>query len=214
MNGAIDIESDITAREHNFWGLLTLRTCAPFIVPEGSSMHQTDTEGCFVNSGMHQIPLFEGVPPEFIFREDDPMGALVSKLAKLGKANTNIIDDGGGCCSGGSAIPPSATSLILSNGASAIIRLQDGRLEGVAAKHMSEDPGIYPNEKLLQDFFKSYPPGAQRSMISLFKYDALRNAEDPSLEALLPRNVPRDALMFAINELFEKEGRKLLDSVK
>lgn len=210
----MDIRVDIKAREHNFWGILPIKCNAPFVVPMGSPLHVNDSDGCFINSGMHSIPLFEGAPPEQLFFTADPFAFVQSEMNELGKTNAEVTSGGGGCCGNQAAVVDPRGGLRLTNGASAIVRLQDGRLENMSSDPMAVDPAVYPNDKVLAQLVKTFPPGAARNLATLFRYNALRNAQDRSLDELINSSAPRDALMYAVNELFEKEGRNMLDSLR
>lgn len=213
---AMDILVDINAREHNFWGILPIKANAPFVVPLGSPFHVNDSDGCFVNGGMHSVPLFHGTPPTQLFRVDDPMAYVQAEMNILGRANADATSGGGGCCGGDQMVGVSnpSSGLLLTNGASAIVRLQDGRLEKMAPTPLAADPAVYPSDKIISQLMKSFPAGSARNTVNLFKYNALRNAHDRTLDELIARSAPRDALMYAVNDLFEKEGREMLDSLR
>lgn len=90
----------------------------------------------FVNTGTHQIPLFQGLPPKEMVRASNPMNWLVKQLKS--QVVRNVSDagkqKGGGCCSSSSSDVVSKSSdlksrnMVLSEGASAIVRLVDSRL--------------------------------------------------------------------------------------
>lgn len=216
-NGAFNIHIDLRSETQCWWGLLPIRISTPFVIPVGNPLYSNDFEGCFINSGMHQVPLFEGQPPEVVFNAPDPFFVIQTELDRLNHDSVEIVS-GQGCapwlCGGDTrdTTDPGKKHIRLSNGASAIIRLQDGRLEKLAPESMSQNHDIHPQEEALSHLISSFPPATQRNLMSLFKYDATRNISEASLASLLPKNTPQESMMNAINELFDKEGKAMLDA--
>ena len=66
--------------DRSWWGLCPLRIDSPYYAPEGSLLVDKEYDGAFVNSGTHQIPLFNGLPPEDILQSKNPFETLLKKL--------------------------------------------------------------------------------------------------------------------------------------
>lgn len=66
--------------DRSWWGICPLRTDSPYYVPEGSLLEDKEYDGAFVYSGTHQIPLFNGLPPNDILQSKNPFETLLNKL--------------------------------------------------------------------------------------------------------------------------------------
>lgn len=76
-NGIANIKCQPKDPSSCWWGIMPIRTDSPFHV---SAAGPHDSKGCFVSTGTHQIPLFQGLPPEEIIWADDPMQTLCQLL--------------------------------------------------------------------------------------------------------------------------------------
>lgn len=175
-------------------------------------------EDNFVNSGTHQVPLFQGLPPEDMTRSSNPLAWLLSNLTAQERAK--YLKSG---CFGSSAVlqnyPPPAVDLLLSSGASAMVSIVDPRLRQFCHDSVSQDPQVPIVQdtllKVLRISVSKFdrktgvllpPTDTQyRSVYSKFEYNQFRSFSRRTMEAAIPHNILHDALLMEINEKFTEK---------
>jgi hypothetical protein len=176
----------------------------------------------FVNSGTHQVPLFEGFPPEDMTRSSNPLAWLLSNLT----AQEREKFASQGCCYGSAVKDQSAPStagprphLQLSSGASAMVNIVDPRLRQFCHDSVAHNPRV----PIVQDTLlkvlrvtaskfdrktgKLVPPDetVYKKAYSKFEFYEYRSYRCRSLESAIPHNIMHEALIAEINEKFTEK---------
>jgi hypothetical protein len=209
--GAVDISVNLCDGQNMFWGIIPLLEPSPFELHSDSPVIDRDAQ--YVNAGIHQVPLFEGMPPDALFRSKDPMSYVRTELNAL-RLNRGDVQSSNSpwsslFCAGASSVP--TEGVVLSKGASAIIRLIDRRLEAMAPDPVSKESNVYPEEATLELLLSSFPKVMKTTLLTQFRFNALAFEEAPKLSTLLNPEITRDRLMKGVNILFKKEGEELLE---
>jgi hypothetical protein len=173
-----------------------------------------DKDSFYIDGGCHQIPLIRGTPPDAILESKNPYQTFLSMVqdrAKFQKLKYEEMKKKSACCYDGAILPdfdedPSIPKIISKDGASAFIRLVDGRLKHHHDKHIFKDNSISLKLSSLHSFINSSSYDIKQSKIieELFKYDALRHDDIKRLKDLIPKNTDKDELMKFINSEYRK----------
>jgi len=173
-----------------------------------------DKDSFYIDGGCHQIPLIRGTPPDAILESKNPYQTFLSMVqdrAKFQKLKYEEMKKKSACCYDGAILPdfdedPSIPKIISKDGASAFIRLVDGRLKHHHDKHIFKDNSISLKLSSLHSFINSSSYDIKQSKIieELFKYDALRHDDTKRLKDLIPKNTDKDELMKFINSEYRK----------
>jgi len=178
-------------------------------------------EEFFVNSGTHQIPLFQGLPPEDMTRSSNPFAWLLSNLTAQERLNYL---KGGWMCSGAGArklqtFPQPAVDLALTPGASAMVSIVDPRLRQFCHEPVSQNPQVPIVQESLLKVLRVVssqfdttsgailPPldAKYRAAYAKFEYNQYRSYTRRSLESVIPPNIMHEALLVEINEKFTEK---------
>lgn len=209
--GALDISVDLCNGSNSYWGVIPLLDASPFEIHSDSPVVEKDYY--YVNAGLHQVPLFEGTPPDALFHSRDPINYIQTELntqrLNRGDVQSSASAWSSFMCTGASAVQ--SEGVVLSRGASAILRLIDRRLEAMAPEAIYKESNVYPEESTLELILSSFPKVMRSNLLSQFRYNALAFEEAPKLGSMLPAEVTRERLMKGVNILFKKEGEELLE---
>jgi hypothetical protein len=182
----------------------------------------------YANSGTHMVPLFQGYPPDEIISSSNPMQALLTRLESqqtIEKQTKSIFSFPFICGSKNEILQQNKiiktkkkSPLVLSTGASAIVRLVDSRLASLVNNSIARDSSITPDSTNLMKILKSYSTYSVldvnenqslivdtskfKKIVSIFSYNALRNAHTRTLKEAIPDNVDENALIKEINQKF------------
>jgi hypothetical protein len=175
--------------DRSWWGLVPLRIDSPYYTPEGSLLADKECNGAYANSGTHQIPLFNGLPPQHIIESSNPMEALLEKLLEQ---NNEVPSHSFSCSSGACAAVDTfsmddddTSRLVLSeSGASALIRIQDQGMLHFINDHIKINTSLLPNTATLQQILETQINFSLKRR--LFCYDPLRSCSEPSMKVLIP----------------------------
>jgi hypothetical protein len=150
----------------------------------------------FVNTGTHQVALFEGNPPRDLLKSANPMAWLAAQLnpdllmsarpagagaAGAGAGAVAEKKSGGGLCAGNktSAVDSafSHVHIVLSPGASAIVNISHPRLKAFCTESISRDPDAVINDDALSKLLKvkslKVQQGVRASTIDVVKYNTM-----------------------------------------
>lgn len=184
--------------------------------------NNNDKDSFFVDCGSHQVPLVRGIPLDAVLESKNPYNTFLSivqertkfqklKYEEMKKKSTS-------CCCNGAVAPefdedPTIPKMISKDGASAFIRIVDGRLKHHHDKHIFKDNSISLKKSCLQKFTKASScdkdgkdTDIKHSQIieELFRYDALRYDDARRLKDAIPKNTDQDELMKFINLEYRK----------
>ncbi len=237
-----------------WWGLVPLMTDNPFVAPKhagdrgasplkgsppqknarkgdasaGGDAHSVVNSAAiyFVDAGTHQVPLFQGLPPEEMMTAPSPMAWLQGSL-RAQILEQHVREGNGGCCGGAEQDVVSQKSgpprpIVLSSGASAFVSVVDPRLKRFSDESVARDPSVPVKEESLRRLLKiacaSQPKkgqaiesklvnvdaGKYNKLYASFQYGPVNDKRIPhrSVEDALPHNVFHDSLVREMNELF------------
>ena len=191
----------------------------------------------FANFGTHAVPLFQGYPPEEITSSSNPLKTLLSRLQSQTtvreKSRPSLFNFPLLCRGKNNEVASTSTStprvitaikikkkapLVLSSGASAIVRIVDSRLPRSINKSIGIDSSITPETSHLMKILKSYSTyslidteGNQsfhidnnklKKIVPLFSYNALKHAHCRTVKEAIPNNVDEKMLIKRINQKF------------
>ena len=187
--------------------------------PESTGGVRPDPDEFFVNAGTHQVPLFQGLPPEDMTRSSNPLAWLLSNLAA--QERLKYIKSGWFCGSSATAarFPPSAVDLKLTSGASAMVSVVDPRLRQFCHESISHNPQVPIVQDTLLKVLRvvaskfdratgaMQPPqdARYRAVYHKFEYNQFHSFRMRSMEAAVPHNILHDSLMAEINEKFAEK---------
>jgi hypothetical protein len=218
--------------DRSWWGLLPLRSPSPFYTPHGSLLEDKEANGAFVNSGTHQIPLFNGLPPRALLQEGesgDPMEMLLRKLVK------QTADLPSHACFSCSPLPfpmslfskgdrkgkvdeeqeeaEEEEEVVLSeSGASAIIRIQERSLWRFLNEHIKVNGTLLPKtETLRQVVFTQLQPLQQQR---LFQYEPLKHLSETPMKDLIPKRFVEESYLLteAMSIKLQRDLQEEIDS--
>lgn len=188
--------------DRSWWGLFPLRTASPFYTPHGSLLEDKECDGAFANSGTHQVPLFNGLPPLEIIESSDPLETLLRKFQQQtadlpSHAFSCLSDAGSGSCSGSLSNDLFSTDddhVVLSeSGASAIIRIQERSLWRFMNEHIKVNGLLLPKTNILSQILDTQLTSHQ--LQRLFQYDPLKHLADTSIKALIPSRFVEESFL-------------------
>lgn len=177
-----------------------------------------DADEYFVNAGTHQIPLFQGLPPEDMTRSSNPLAWMLSNLAA--QERQKYIQSSWFCGSSANAhFAPPAVDLQLTSGASAMVCLVDPRLRQFCHESISHNPQVPIVQdtllKVLRVVASKYdrktgamqPPldTRYRAAYSKFEYNQYHSFRNRTMEAAVPHNILHESLIAEINERFTEK---------
>lgn len=178
-----------------------------------------DGDEYFVNAGTHQIPLFQGLPPEEMTRSSNPLAWMLSNLAA--QERQKYVKSSWLCGSSAHAqsFAPPAADLQLTSGASAMVCLVDPRLRQFCHESISHNPQVPIVQdtllKVLRVVASKYdrktgamqPPQDThyRAAYSKFEYNQYHSFRNRTMEAAVPHNILHESLMTEINERFTEK---------
>ena len=179
------------------------------------------TNNFFVYGGTHQVPLIRGIPPDTIISAKNPYQVymnMIEKRTKFQKLKYEELKKKSTCCFDGAVLPdvdddPSVPQMISKDGASAFIRIADGRLKNFHDKHIFKDTNIILKQSNLQSFVastscdkdgKNTDTKHRRIIEELFNYDALKHDDTRRLKDAIPIHTDRNELIRYINEEYRK----------
>ena len=181
---------------------------------------RTEAEEYFVNAGTHQIPLFQGLPPEDMTRSSNPLAWMLSNLAA--QERLKYVKSSWFCGAGNANLQnfaPPAANLNLTAGASAMVCLVDPRLRQFCHESIAHNPQVPIVQdtllKVLRVVASKYdhktgamqPPldTRYRAAYHKFEYNQYHSFRNRTMEAAVPHNILHDALMAEINEKFTEK---------
>eukprot|EP01038_Epipyxis_sp_PR26KG_P009588 gene9588-12914_t len=200
-----------------------------FVSPRKGMVSESGISSSFVNAGTHQVPLFEGLPPEDLFKVGNAMNWVIRKIKtqqllvrSMPKSVLSYIRNPMICCGQhgvddvlndvGNSIQD---YISLSPGASAIVRIVDARLGQFGGKHILEDSDSAVNEEWLITILKTistfpvvnsnyqnFDSHRYKLLYAAFNYLHLKNTHMRSIRDALPPNLDPIALIKEINEKF------------
>jgi hypothetical protein len=205
--------------DRSWWGLLPLRADSPYYTPEGSLLADKECNGAYANSGTHQIPLFNGLPPRHITDSTNPMDTLLQKLLEQ---NSDVPSHSFSCSSGTCAqidtfsMEDDETSggLVLSeSGASALVRIQDQSMLHFINDHLKINPSLLPNTSTLQQVLETQINFSLKRR--LFSFDPLRSCSEPSMKVLIPTRFGEELFLLtdAMNMKFHQDIQEYIDNL-
>lgn len=216
----INYKSNFRNPTASYWGIVPLRTTSPFFIPEGSPLESVDFDGAFPNTGIHQVPLLEGVPPRVIYESVDPAGTLKDLLMqsfKKSEPSSNCCS----CCFPWRVVAPldddeyvdDTTVRLSSTGASAIIRISEPRLHRIRPPHFATNATTNLQTDFMQDLFSSQP-GIQAKM-KKFTYDSMKFSSQPNITSYLPISSPEliSDVKFKINSMAKELMQAFVDDL-
>ena len=194
---------------------------SPFFTPEGWGGSDEEVEGAFVNTGTHQVPLFQGLCPLKIACSPDPYGCLLSLLRRKQAVQT------AGCFCLGSVyvsvgVAPQSEAgddvdqpVLSQCGASAILRVADSSMVQCTPNHIRVHHQQVDVTSLTEVLLAE--AGARRPKTRLFEYEACKYELSPSLSSALPSGwreaKRREELMHAINDLMQSDMQAYVDGL-
>ena len=187
---------------------------------DGSRGGLRNSDEYFVNSGTHQVPLFQGLPPEDMTRSSNPLAWLLSNLTaqeRLSYLRSNWL-----CGLSSSQLrnhPQPAVDLHLTPGASAMVSIIDPRLRQFCHDSISQNPDIPIIQDTLLKVLRvsaskfdrktgaMLPPldSKYRNIYAKFEYNQFRSFSRRNLDSIIPPNILKDALIMEINEKFTEK---------
>jgi len=220
-----DLRMPFRHPDRSWWGLLPLRRDSPFYTPKYSDLRTAETaEGMFTNRGSHHIPLLDGIPPHSILASADPFATLVAMLS-----NRDFSVSVNSCCcmwwcdccvptSSKKVHPDEFQDPVLSpTGASAIVRVEDGRMEQFVKPHIIVDGSISPDTKVMDTLLAAQQDtlcgtAAQKR---LFAYNAMKYEGEPTIKNMLIDKLKSDTglLTDAINVKAQTDIQEYVDSL-
>mmetsp|Transcript_24492 Transcript_24492/g.36015 ORF Transcript_24492/g.36015 Transcript_24492/m.36015 type:complete len:664 (+) Transcript_24492:202-2193(+) len=208
---SFDLHMPFLDPKRTWWGILPLRLDSPFYAPEGSLLEDKEFDGAFANSGTHQVPLFEGVPPATIIESTDPLSSLLDILKELEPEDSV----GCVCCvsSVDTAVKPAEDIVLSKSGASAIVRVVDAKMLRFCNLHIKVDGSITPETSTLNKILTAQ--SGSKSRKKLFQYDAMKYEAEPSMESLISSVFTNDMniLTDSINSRAETDAQTYVNSL-
>lgn len=196
---------------------------------DASAANPSQSMSYFVNAGTHQVPLFNGFPPEEMMKAPAPLAWLLSNLSMPTPLTNNPAFSSwwsNACASAESSTHAIATynhrrgrpMLSLSPGCSAFIGIVDPRLRQFSNDSVTRDPSVLIKEEVLNrvlraKFLKHSAPVKNKANQDQRKRDAAyasfhyifgRLPELRGYGSAIPSNIFSDALLNEINAKFIK----------
>ena len=221
--------------DRSWWGLCPLRIDSPYYAPEGSLLVDKEYDGAFVNSGTHQIPLFNGLPPEDILQSKNPFETLLKKLKQQSdKEDSNFsflnmfsFPSCTSCCccltASTSTLPFSCDGedLILNeSGASIILRIYPQCMIRFVNEHIKVNGSIIPNTNILNTILETHEHLSVDKLKGLYEYEPLKYAAEKTVsEIVLKKYSSRVVemlstyIMNAINIKFQQDIQEYIDHI-
>jgi hypothetical protein len=184
--------------------------------------HVDGKNNFFVDGGTHQVPLMRGIPPDSIVTAKDPYQLYINMIDQRTRFQKTKYEEmkkkSSSCCFNAAVLPdidddPSVPKMIFKDGASAFIRIADGRLKSFHDKHIFKDPSIILQQPCLLSVLKAASCDKdgkdtdtkhRKILDDLFRYDAMKHDDTRRLKDALPKQTDKNELIKYINEEYRK----------
>lgn len=218
--------------DRSWWGICPLRIDSPYYVPEGSLLEVKEYDGAFVNSDTHQIPLFNGLPPDDIIQSKNPYETLLNKIKLQSEKDDSIFNFSFGSCFSSSS---SSSSISLTNpfsiedddeiilnesGASIILRIYPKCMLRFVNDHIKVTGSIIPNTNILNKILEEHVHLNVDKLKRLFEYEPLKYVAEKTISEIISTKYSinfiqllSNYIMNVINIKFQQDVQEYIDQL-